>query len=63
MLMRAHGITMVAESLKGILVDAVHFEENLKDQVQILQMGGEPIPLTEDEMGALRKSQNRTHHL
>lgn len=62
-LMRAHGITMVAESLKGVFVDAVHFEENLKDQIQILQMGGEPIPLTEEEMGALRKSQNRTHHL
>lgn len=62
-LMRAHGITMVAESLKGILVDAIHFEENLKDQIQIMQMGGEPIPLTEEEMGSLKKSQNRTHHL
>jgi L-ribulose-5-phosphate 4-epimerase len=61
-LMRAHGITMVAESLQGILVDAVHFEENAQAQMQVMQAGAEPIPLSAEDMELINRNENRPHH-
>lgn len=61
-LMRAHGITMVAESLPGLLVDAVHFEENARAQMQVMQAGAEPIALSAADMELLNRYENRAHH-
>jgi L-ribulose-5-phosphate 4-epimerase len=61
-LMRAHGITMVAESLQGILVDAVHFEENAQAQMQVMQAGAEPIALSREDMELINRHENRPHH-
>jgi len=62
-LMRAHGIVMVAESAPAILVDAVHFDENAKAQMQVLQAGQKPVPLSRQELDLLEKSEMREFHV
>lgn len=61
-LLRAHGGVLVAESVPALLVDAVHFEENARAQVQAQALG--PLrPLTEDELELLRSRSNREQHV
>lgn len=62
-LMRAHGVVLVAESAPALLVDAVHFDENAKAQMQVLQAGQKPLPLTPAELDALEKSEMREFHV
>ena len=61
-LLRAHGGVCVAESVEALLVDAVHFEENAKAQVQALAIGP-LLPLTEDELRLLNSRSNRAQHV
>jgi len=61
-LLRAHGGICVAESVEGVLIDAVHFEENAKAQVQALAIG--PLkPLTDEELELLISRNNRVQHI
>jgi ribulose-5-phosphate 4-epimerase/fuculose-1-phosphate aldolase len=62
-LMRGHGLTLVAESVPALLVDAVHFEENAKAYLQVLQSGAEPLPLTEEELVQINKHEMRDFHV
>jgi L-ribulose-5-phosphate 4-epimerase len=62
-LMRAHGVVMVAESAPALLVDAVHFDENARAQMQVLQSGQKPIPLSKTELDLLEKSEMREFHV
>jgi L-ribulose-5-phosphate 4-epimerase len=52
-LIRSHGMVLVAESVPGLFVDAVHFLENAKQQMMVLQAGQEPLPLTEEEIAMI----------
>ena len=61
-ILRAHGGVIVAESVEAALVDAVHFEENLRAQFQALQIG-ELVPLGEDELALLERRSNRPQHV
>lgn len=61
-LMRAHGLTLVAESVPALLVDAVHFDENARALMQVLQAGKTPVPLTEEEMAQINKHEVRDFH-
>jgi L-ribulose-5-phosphate 4-epimerase len=61
-LLRAHGGVVVAESLEALLVDAVHFEENARAQLQALAIG-RPLPLTAEELELLRSRSNRDSHV
>lgn len=63
LLMRAHGMTLVAESLPALLVDAVHFDENARAQIQVMQAGAEPIPLSAEDMEAITRTDKRAHHV
>jgi ribulose-5-phosphate 4-epimerase/fuculose-1-phosphate aldolase len=63
LLMRGHGLTLVAESVPALLVDAVHFEENAKAMMQVLQSGAEPEPLTADELVQINKHEMRAFHI
>src|SRR5712691_9352372 len=51
-LLRAHGGICVAESVEGLVIDAVHFEENARAQVQALAIGT-LLPLTPFELDLL----------
>ncbi|MDB5641151.1 MAG: ribulose-5-phosphate 4-epimerase-like epimerase or aldolase, partial [Hyphomicrobiales bacterium] len=63
LLMRGHGLTLVAESVPALLVDAVHFEENAKAMMQVLQSGAEPEPLTDEELVQINKHEMREFHI
>jgi len=62
-LMRAHGLVMVAESVPGIVVDAIHFQENAEAQMEVMRAGRDADPLTEQEIDELIKHERRGHHL
>lgn len=61
-LLRAHGGICVAESVEALLIDAVHFEENARAQVQALAIGP-LLPLTEAELDLLTSRDNRRQHI
>jgi len=63
LLMRGHGLTLVAESVPALLVDAVHFQENAQAMMQVLQSGAEPEPLTADELVQINKHEMREFHI
>ena len=62
-LMRAHGLCLVAESVQALFVDAVHFKENATAQMQALQAGAKPIPLSEAEIAQIEKMEMREWHI
>ncbi len=62
-LMRAHGLLLVAESLPALISDAVHFEENAKAQMQVMNAGAKPKPLTAAEIEQILKLDDRPHHV
>jgi ribulose-5-phosphate 4-epimerase/fuculose-1-phosphate aldolase len=62
-LMRAHGLTLVAESVQALFIDAVHFKENATAQMQALQAGAKPLPLTDAEIEQIEKMEMRSWHI
>lgn len=62
-LMRAHGVTLVAESVRALFIDAVHFKENATAQMQALQAGAKPLPLTDAEIEQIEKMEMRDWHI
>lgn len=52
-LIRSHGMVLVAESVPALFVDAIHFLENAKQQMMVLQAGQEPLAMTEAEIAAI----------
>lgn len=62
-LMRAHGLLLVAESLPALISDAVHFEENATAQLQVMNAGAKPKPLTAQEIEQILKLEDRPHHV
>ncbi len=62
-LMRAHGSVLVAESVPALLVDAVHFDENARAQMTVLQAGREPKALTDAELEMIDKHEMREFHV
>jgi L-ribulose-5-phosphate 4-epimerase len=62
-LMRAHGLVLVAESTQALFIDAVHFKENAAAQMQALQAGAKPLPLTDAEIEQIEAMEMRTWHI
>src|SRR3979490_2326246 len=62
-LMRAHGLVLVAESTQALFIDAVHFKENATAQMQALQAGARPLPLTDAEIEQIEKMEMRDWHI
>ena len=62
-LMRAHGLVLVAESVPALLVDAVHFDENARALMQVLQAGRKPLPLTKQEIEQIDRHEMREFHI
>ena len=61
-LMRAHGLVLTAESVPALLGDAIHFDENARAQMQVMQAGRRPIPLSEEEMEMVAATEVRDYH-
>ena len=62
-LLRAHGMVLVAESAPGILVDTLHFADNANAQKLALSLDGELEPLTQAELVRANKYFDRDHHI
>ena len=62
-LMRAHGLVLTAESLPALLVDAVHFDENARAQMQVMQAGRTPKALTDEELEMVDRHEMRDFHV
>jgi L-ribulose-5-phosphate 4-epimerase len=62
-LMRTHGMVLVAESLPALTADTIHFEENARAMMEVLQAGKEPIPLSEEDMVQINRNEDRDHHV
>jgi L-ribulose-5-phosphate 4-epimerase len=62
-LMRAHGLVLVAESVTAMFVDAVHFKENARAMMEVLQSGAKPLPLTAKEIAQIEKMESRAWHI
>ncbi|MBY5775155.1 class II aldolase/adducin family protein [Rhizobium leguminosarum] len=60
-LIRSHGMILVAESVPSVFVDAIHFLENAKQHLLVLQAGQQPLPLTKAEMRVVKV--NRAFHV
>ena len=52
-LIRSHGMVLTAESVPALFVDAIHFAENARQLITVLQAGQEPVPMTDAEMDSL----------
>ena len=63
MLLRAHGLVLASESAPAILVDTIHFEDNLKALKEALSFGSEIEPLTEEELARVGEYEDRGHHI
>jgi ribulose-5-phosphate 4-epimerase/fuculose-1-phosphate aldolase len=61
--MRAHGLCLVAESVRALFIDAVHFKENATAQMQALQAGARPLPLTQAEIAQIERMEMRDWHI
>jgi len=62
-LIRSHGMVLTAESLPALVVDAVHFEENARAQLQVLNAGQKPLALTDAEMEQINRHEMREFHV
>jgi L-ribulose-5-phosphate 4-epimerase len=62
-LMRAHGLVLVAESVQALFVDAVHFKENARALMEVLQAGATPLPLSAAEIEQIEKMEMRDWHI
>ncbi len=63
LLLRAHGLVLVSESAPAILVDTVHFEDNLRALKEALAFGSDIEPLTADDLARVGQYEDRTHHI
>src|SRR5919202_533646 len=61
-LLRAHGGVIVAESVEAVFVDAIHFDENARAQLQAATLG-RLLPLTPGELEALDETAERERHV
>jgi ribulose-5-phosphate 4-epimerase/fuculose-1-phosphate aldolase len=63
LLLRAHGVVLVAESAPGILIDTVHFEDNLKAMKEALAFGGALEPLAAADYARVATTEDRPHRV
>ena len=61
MIIRAHGQIVVAETLRALLVDCIHFVENAETFYRAAGLG-RVLPLTESELATFQRSFRRNKH-
>jgi len=62
-LIRGHGMVLVAESVPALMIDCIHFDENARAYLAILNSGREAEPLTEQDVYAIEGRELREHHI
>ena len=61
-LIRAHGVVVTAETVPGLLVDSIHFEENAQTLFRATSLG-EVKGLSSEEMAGFKNRFNRDAHI
>jgi ribulose-5-phosphate 4-epimerase/fuculose-1-phosphate aldolase len=61
MMIRAHGQIIVAETLRALLIDCIHFVENAEAFYRAASLG-RVLPLTESEIATFQRSFRRNKH-
>jgi L-ribulose-5-phosphate 4-epimerase len=61
MIIRAHGQVIVAETLRALLIDCIHFVENAETFYRAAGLG-RVMPLTENELATFQRSFRRNKH-
>ena len=60
-LIRAHGIVLVAEDVPHLLIDGVHFDENARALLEASRLGP-PDPMTDEELDIFEERFDRDAH-
>jgi len=60
--LRAHGQVLVAEDVRAVFADAVHFFENVELALTAASLGGRLEPLSDAELDAFEATFNRSRH-
>jgi ribulose-5-phosphate 4-epimerase/fuculose-1-phosphate aldolase len=60
-LLRAHGIVLVSESIESLLIDSIHFDRNAQAQLEATRLG-EPIPMSDAEFDIFEQRFDRPKH-
>ena len=63
LLLRAHGLVLTAESAPGILVDTLHFEDNLKALKEALSFGRSVEPVAGGDFDRIGLTADREHRV
>ena len=62
-LIRGHGMVLASESVPALLIDCIHFNENARAYLAVLNSGREADPLTDDDVYAIEGREAREHHI
>ena len=60
-LLRAHGIVLVSESIESLLIDSIHFDRNAQAQLEATRLGP-PIPMSDAEFDVFEQRFDRPKH-
>jgi ribulose-5-phosphate 4-epimerase/fuculose-1-phosphate aldolase len=63
LLLRAHGLVLTAESAPGLLVDTLHFEDNLKALKQALSFAPAIDPVAGEDFERIGRTEDREHRV
>jgi L-ribulose-5-phosphate 4-epimerase len=61
LLIRAHGVVLVAEDVPSLLIDGIHFEENARAQLEAARLGP-PETMTDAELDIFEERFDRPKH-
>jgi L-ribulose-5-phosphate 4-epimerase len=61
LLLRAHGIVLVSETVQTLLVDGIQFDRNARAQLEAARLGP-PVPMSDLELDIFEQRFDRPHH-
>ncbi|MEK9684323.1 MAG: class II aldolase/adducin family protein [Rhodospirillaceae bacterium] len=61
LLLKAHGIVLVSESVSTLLIDGIQFDRNAKTQLEAARLGT-PVALSSEELDTFEERFDRPHH-
>jgi len=61
LLLKAHGIVLVSESVSTLLIDGIQFDRNAKTQLEAARLGS-AVALSDEELDVFEERFDRPHH-
>ena len=60
-MLRAHGLVLVSENIKSLLIDGIHFDRNAQAQFEATMLG-KPIPMSDADFDSFEARFDREKH-